>query len=98
MWWSGSMGGKQFAVFPALISLMGTEAGGRVGYILSGYRPRFRMNEMESECEIRLVDDEKLHPGESGRVEVKLLWPDCVNGQLVKGACFELQEGWRTVV
>jgi translation elongation factor EF-Tu-like GTPase len=84
--------------FRALLRLIETEKGGRAGAIAPGiYRPRFRVNDVTTECQIVAIDKDALKPGEEGECTVRVIDMNGLSAILEPGMVFELLEGLRTV-
>ncbi len=60
-------------VLIAKIQLVPTNKGGRRGWIATGYRPPFKFVDTYRDGEVRLLDVEKLYPGEAAIVEIFFL-------------------------
>jgi translation elongation factor EF-Tu-like GTPase len=82
----------------AHLYLLPTEQGGRQTAIKERvYRPRFYLHSVDSDCRIDKLEQEKMHPGERGRVTMTLLYPERFGDALRPGQAFELHEGLKTV-
>ena len=82
----------------AHLYLLPTDQGGRQTAIKECvYRPRFYLHSVDSDCRIDEMEQEKMHPGERGRVTMTLLYPERFGDTLRPGQSFELHEGLKTV-
>lgn len=77
--------------------LVAESDGGRRSPFLSGYRPQFRFDGRDNDCNITLVDREQLGDGETGRIALTFLRPELQTGRLSVGAEFCIAEGARVV-
>jgi len=75
----------------ALITLI---LGGRTNPILPGYRPNFKIESIQSDCQLTGFD--KISPGESKSVDIEILHPEKFMN-LKNGDVFILREGNRKV-
>jgi len=71
--------------------------GGRHSPFFSGYRPQFRFQDRDNDCNITLIDHEQLGGGDTGAVALTFVRPDLQTGRLSVGAEFCIAEGARVV-
>lgn len=79
------------------IQLLTTDEGGRHGPILSGYRPTFYFEHLNTDGAVYLVDRNRVLPGDEFDAQVILLHPEHVGDALKPGARFEIKEGLHKV-
>ncbi len=83
--------------FKAKITLYPSELGGRLKPVYTGYRPSFVFNSKKHYSgEIRLIDKEILMPGESSKVNIRLL-PARTIRILKPNDAFTISEGNKTI-
>ncbi|WP_207425053.1 helicase-related protein [Pedobacter sp. SYSU D00535] len=79
------------------LDLIATEEGGRINPIYNGYRPTFRTSQNQSsDCVITILNSNYIRPGESERVEIKILHPSRTS-LVTEGSHFTITEGLREV-
>jgi len=85
--------------FIAEVDYQWTEDGGKINYVMSGYRPHFQIAvkpDMTS-AEQLFVDKTKVFPGESVTAEIRILGLLTFKGLLYPGLAFNLSEGSRII-
>ena len=83
--------------FEAEVTLLRTEEGGRKTAVSWGYRPQLFYEGEDWDAEHEYPDVERLNPGETTRVLVRLCNPPCHVGRIQVGTAFQLREGGRIV-
>lgn len=80
--------------FKADLRYLTTEEGGRSTYVVSGYRPLFKLEGIESltSAEQIFADKDKVLPGESVSAEIRIFDVETFSGMLYQGQEFELTE------
>ena len=93
-----SMDKRAMCQLVAHLYLLPTDLGGRQTAIKEHvYRPRFYLHSVDSDCRINELEQEKMHPGERGRVTMTLLYPERFGDTLRPRQSFELHDGLKTV-
>ncbi|MBP6412565.1 MAG: DEAD/DEAH box helicase family protein [Bacteroidia bacterium] len=81
----------------ANIQLKQSSEGGRENPVYSGYRPTFRWEGIKiSDCVITILQGHSIKPGEEGKVEIKILHPEKIEG-ITTANNFSITEGMREV-
>jgi translation elongation factor EF-Tu-like GTPase len=85
--------------FIAKVTYLTSEEGGRKGYAVSGYRPhvKFEGRKDLTSGEQLFIDKDKVFPGETVTVEVRILGKAFFKNYLFVGQHFEVAEGPRVV-
>ena len=81
----------------ARIEFVTTEAGGRKGFALSGYRPQFYYHGQNWDAEQTYPEAEKVFPGDTVKAHLRFLSPKSHFGNIDVGMPFLVREGVRTV-
>lgn len=85
---------RGYTRFESLIYILRQEEGGRHKAFLTGYRPQFSIRTLDVAGAITLPQDvELLMPGDTGNVEVELIFP----AALERGSRFAIREGGLTI-
>lgn len=81
------------------VTLLSSEAGGRIGPVSSGYRPNhdFGIEGSTNDAVHEYPGVERLRPGECARALLWLAFPEAQHGRLYSGFEFTVQEGGRVV-
>lgn len=93
------LGGKDKPDFIATVTYLTPEQGGRKTPANSGYRPQFKISdiEMQTSGEQKFIGKDSVLPGETIEAEITILSPQFFIQKLFVGKHFEFREGSRIV-
>ena len=79
------------------VTFLPTQAGGRKSSVSSGYRGQFYYDGDDWDAIEEFPDVDKVNPGDTVRVVLRLVTPAAHKGRLKPGTIFLIREGTRTV-
>ncbi len=79
------------------ITYLPTQAGGRHGYVGTGYRGQFYYDGADWDAEQTFVGCDRIEPGGTVKATLRLASPQAHDGKLDVGTVFLVREGLKTV-